>query len=121
MTLNNAKHPLDTNEMQKDFWITLDTKLSLDNHINHVVNKATKMTKIIPRTFQFLDKDTFKQLYKTMERTHLDYTVAVLYPKIIIAREIVQRRATNELPVCRQIKPTETSLISIYTFTRRYD
>ena len=53
MTLNNSIHPLNTIEKQND----LDTKPSFDDHINQAVNKATKMTKIIRRTFQFLDKD----------------------------------------------------------------
>ena len=61
------------------------------------------MTKIIRRTFQFLDKDAFLLLYKTMIRTHLDYAIAVWYPykKNIIAIENVQRRATKELPGMR--------------------
>ena len=45
-----------------------NTRLSFDDNINQVVNTATKMTKIICRMFQFLDKDTFVPLYKTMVR-----------------------------------------------------
>ena len=36
--------------------VTVDTKLSFDDHINQVVNKATNMTKIICKTFSFLDR-----------------------------------------------------------------
>ena len=42
-----------------DLGVIVDTKLSFESHINQVVNKATKMTKIIRRTFQFLNKDMF--------------------------------------------------------------
>ena len=80
MTLNNSIHPLDTIEKQNDLGVIIDTKLSFDDHINKAVNKATKMKKIIRRTFQFLDKDAFLPLYKTMERTHLYYAIAVWYP-----------------------------------------
>ena len=59
MTLNNSIYPLDTIEKQNDLGVIIDTKLSFDDHINQAVNKATKMTKIICRTFQFLDKDAF--------------------------------------------------------------
>ena len=79
MTLNNSIYPLDTIEKQNDLGVIIDTKLSFDDHINQAVNKATKMTKIIRRTFQFLDKDTFWPLYKTIVRTHLDYAIAVWY------------------------------------------
>ena len=72
--------------------------------MNQVVNKATKMTKIIRRTFQFPDTHTFLPLYKTMVRSHLDYAVAVWYPYKIkhkIAIENLQRRATKEIPGMR--------------------
>ena len=65
-TLNNSIYLLDTIEKQNDLGVIIDTKLSFDDHINQAVNKATKMTKIIRRTFQFLDKDMFLPLYKTM-------------------------------------------------------
>ena len=64
------------------------------------------MTKIIRRTFQFLDKHTFLPLYKTMVRSHLDYAMAVWHPYKIkhkIALENIQRRATKELPGMRDL------------------
>ena len=97
MALNNYISLLDTIEKQNVLGVIIDIKLSFDDHINQPLNKATKMTKIIRRTFQFLDKDTFLPLYKTMVRTHLDYAIAVWYPykKHIIAIENVQRRTTK--------------------------
>ena len=56
MTLNNSIYSLDTIEKQNDLGVIIDTNLSFDDHINQAVNKATKMTKISRRTFQFLDK-----------------------------------------------------------------
>ena len=46
-----------------DLGVIVDTKLSFESHINQVVNKATKMTKIIRRTFQFLNKDMFSPFH----------------------------------------------------------
>ena len=80
MTLNNSIHLLDIIKKQKDLGIIIYTKLSFDDPTNQAVNKATKMTKIICRTFQFLDKDAFLPLYTTKVRTHLDYAIAVWYP-----------------------------------------
>ena len=56
---NNVTKTIDTHDKQKDLWVTFDSKLTFDEHISQVVNKATKMTKIIRGIFQFLDKDTF--------------------------------------------------------------
>ena len=97
--MNNVTKTIDTHDKQKDLGVTFDSKLTFDEHISQVVNKATKMTKIIRRTFQFLDKHTFLPLYKTMVRTHLDYAMAVWHPykiKYKIALENIQRRATKE-------------------------
>ena len=110
MTSNNVKHSLATTDKQTDLGVIIDSKLSFDDHINQVVNKATEMTKIIRRTFQFLDTHTFLPLYKTMVRSHLEYAVAVWYPYKIkhkIATENVQRRATKELPGIRDLSYIE--------------
>ena len=58
-TMNNVTKTIDIHDKQKDLGVTFDTKLTFDQHISQVVNKATKMTKIIRRTFQFLGKHTF--------------------------------------------------------------
>ena len=108
--MNNVIQTIDTHDKQKDPGITFDSKLTFDQHISQVVNKATKMTKIIRRTFQFLDKHTFLPLYKTMVRSHLDYAMAVWHPYQIkhkIALENIQRRATKELPGMRDLSYIE--------------
>ena len=96
-TMNNVTKTIDTHDKQKDLGATFDSKLTFDEHISQVINKATKMTKIII-TFQFLDKHTFLPLYKTMVRSHLDSAMAVWHPYKIkhkIALEKIQGRATK--------------------------
>ena len=56
---DNVTKTKDTHDKQKDLGVTFDSKLTFDEHISQVVNKANKTTKIIRRTFQFLDKHTF--------------------------------------------------------------
>jgi len=68
------------------------------------------MTKIIKRTFQFLDKHTCLPLYKTMVTSHLDYAMAVWHPYKIkhkIALQNIQRRAIEELPGMRDLSYIE--------------
>ena len=62
------------------------------------------MTKIIRKTFKFLDKHTFLPLYKTMVRSRLDYAMAVWHT---IALENIQRRASKELPGMRDLSYIE--------------
>ena len=121
VTLNNSTYPLDTIEKQNDLGVIIDTKLSFDNHINQAVNKATKLTKIIRSTFQFLDKDAFLPLYKTMVRTHLDYAIAVWYPykKTYYCNRKRPKKSNKritrdeKLNLYRKIKIIKTSLIII--------
>ena len=105
-TTRNNVTKIGIHDKQKDLGVTFDPKLTYDEHISQVINKATKMTKIIRRTFQFLDKHTSLPLYKTMVRSHLEYVMAVwhLYKiKHKIALENIQRRATKELPGMRDL------------------
>ena len=110
MTNNNVKHSLATTDKKTDLGVIIDSKLSFAVHINQVVNKATKMTKIIRRTFQLLDTHTCLLPYKTTVRSHLDYAIAVWYPykmKHKIAIENFQRRVTKELSGLRDLSYIE--------------
>ena len=109
-TTNNVTKTIDTHNKQKDLGVTFDSKLTFDEHISQVINKATKMTRIIRRTFQLLDKHTFFATLKTMVRSHLDYAMAVWHPYKIkhkIALGNIQRRATKELPGMRDLSYIE--------------
>ena len=63
-----------------------------------MVKKANRNLGIINRTFSYLDKTVFLNLYKSIVRPHLEYasTVwSVLYKKDCVSFENVQRRATR--------------------------
>ena len=66
-----------THMKNKELGVTFDSKLTFDEHISQVVNKAAKKTKLIIISFQILDKHTFLPLYKTMVRSRLDYAMAL--------------------------------------------
>ena len=94
-------HNLQVSEEETDLGVTIDSKLTFDAHISNKINKVTKMIRIIRRTYQIIDMDTFLPLYKCMVRPHLDYANFIWYPnkkKHIQAIENVQIRATKQLP-----------------------
>ena len=49
-TTNNVTRTIDTHDKQKDLGVTFDSRFTFDEHISQMVNKATKITKIIRRT-----------------------------------------------------------------------
>ena len=57
---------------EKDIGVVIDSDLTFEKHINEKVNKANQMIATLRKTFQFMDKSTFVQLYKSLVRTHLD-------------------------------------------------
>lgn len=48
---------------EKDIGVVIDSDLTFEKHINEKVNKANQMFATLRRTFQFMDKSTFVQLY----------------------------------------------------------
>ena len=67
-------------------------------HIAEKVNKANSVAGAIRRSFEYLDKDSFKKLYTALVRPRLEYANAVWNPykkKDITTLENVQRRATK--------------------------
>ena len=78
---------------EKDLGIIIDNKLNFHNDINKQVNKANQKLGLINRSFKYMDKDMFLQLFKSLVRPHLEYGSTVWSVAIII--ENVQRRATR--------------------------
>ena len=71
---------MDITTSEKDVGVIIDNKLSFDLHIAEKVNKANSVAGAIRRSFEYLDKDTFKKLYTALVRPHLEYANAVWNP-----------------------------------------
>ena len=92
---------LEETNYEKDIGVGIDPHLAFDQHISEKVQKANQMFALLRRTFQYLDKKIFINLYKAMVRPHLEYAISVWSPyksKHIEQIEGVQRRATKQLP-----------------------
>ncbi len=94
-------HTLEWTTCEKDIGLMTDQSLNFESHISAKVKKANTMFGLLRRIFEFMDKDTFKLLYQSMVRVHLDYVSSVWSPykkKDIAFIEQVQRRATRQIP-----------------------
>ena len=60
-------------DIEKDLGVFMDSELSFHDHITKKVNKANSLVGIIRRCFSFIDIDTFKKLYSSFVRPHLEY------------------------------------------------
>ena len=92
---------LETVTSEKDLGVIIDKSLSFTEHISSKVSVANRNLGLIFRTFTFMDKEMFLNLYKSIVRPHLEYATCVWspqYKKDAITIENVQRRATRLLP-----------------------
>ena len=98
MTSNNEEVPIKKVSSEKDLVVVIDNKLLFRDHISGKVKTANKILGLIFRTFTYMDKDMFLDLYKTLVRPHHEYATPIwtpLYKKDSIMLENVQRRATR--------------------------
>ena len=99
--LKSGSKPMEESTAEKDVGVIIDNKLSFDKHITEKVNKANSIVGIIRRTFEYLDIKTFRLLFTSLVRPHLEYANPVWNPylqKHIDMIENVQRRATKMVP-----------------------
>ena len=90
--------PIEKVDSGKDLGVIIDKDLKFSEHINSKIKIANRNLGLIFRTFTYLDKEMFLNLFKSVVRPHLEYDSTVsspVYKKDKIAIENVQKRATR--------------------------
>ena len=64
---------------EKDLGIVIDMEMTFEEHMSLKIKKANAMMGLIRRTFSYFDGDTFKNLYTSFVRPHLEYCMLTLY------------------------------------------
>ena len=116
LTITNKKHVeeriyyvediVKKSTCEKDLGVHIDNYLNFDVQRKGKIQKATRMMRVIRRTFKFLNCNMFDLLYKSMVRSHLESAVCVWHPykiKDITQIENVQRRATKMIPEMKKM------------------
>ena len=80
MTTNECKIGIEQVKSERDLEVIVDSKLKFREHINNKVNLANRNLGIISRTFSYIDKDMFLNLFKSLVRPHLEYASPILLP-----------------------------------------
>ena len=98
MTTSEGKAVIEQVKSECDLGVTVDSRLKFRDHINKKVSIANRNLGIIFRTFTFIDKEMFLNLFKSMVRPRLEYGSPIwspLYKKDKVIIENVQRRGTR--------------------------
>ncbi|KAK4321860.1 hypothetical protein Pmani_007323 [Petrolisthes manimaculis] len=110
-------------DCEKDLGIVTDRHLTFEKHIQAKVNTANKIMGMIRRTFTALDNPTFRCLFKTMVRPHLEYAQSVWSPyrkKDVITIENVLRRASKLVPGLKDLTyPERLQVLGLPTMAYR--
>ena len=95
---------------EKELGVIVDQALKFSDHFSTKISKANRNLGIIFRTSTYMDKEMFLNLYKSIERPHLEYAVTIsspIYKKDMILIENVQRRATKLVSSIRHLSYQE--------------
>ena len=96
--------PMTNVQSDKDVSIIFDLNMSFREDINSRATKANNIMGIIRRTYTYLDIESFKLLFKSLVRPHLEYGAPIWNPQLkrdITDLEDVQRRATRQIPALK--------------------
>ena len=101
--MHTHRYTLYVNELdhvfeEKDLGVIVDMEMTFEEHMAAKVKKANGIMGLIRRTFSYLDGETFKKLYSSFVRPHLEYANSVWSPhlrKHIKMLESVQIRGTK--------------------------
>ena len=64
-------------EYEKDLGSLIDNRLSFSYHITDVMSKSNRILGLIKRSFRYIGKEIFVQLYKSLIRPILEYVCTV--------------------------------------------
>ena len=98
---NGGMHVLEETTVEKDLGVKIDNLLKFTDHCQAKINTANKTLGFIRHSFQYMDKEIFSMLYKSLVRPHLEFASCVWSPQHKYnkdALERVQRRATKLVP-----------------------
>ena len=112
-------------EEGKDLGVIIDSKLKFSSHIVNQLKKANRLMRLIQRSCNLLDIVSFKYLFISVVRPHLEYCVLVWYPLLKKDEDLIEnflRRASKMLPLLSNITYKERlAKIEISSNAWRYD
>ena len=98
---NMEGHPLNYSICEKDLGVHMDNRLNFDQHISNAINKVNRVMAVAKATFDYMDNEVFKQIFKGLVRPHVEYASSVWSPHLVKQKDVieaVQRRATKWIP-----------------------
>ena len=81
MQTPDGEKRLECADSEKDLGVIIDKSLSFGEHISSKISIANRNLGLIFRTFTYMDKDMFLNLFKSLVRPYLEYATSVWAPQ----------------------------------------
>ena len=123
LTQDGLVHQLKTTDQEKDLGVLVENTLKPTLHCHQSANKAAAALRRIRKAFVDFDSSSFRMLYTTYVRPHLEYCMQAVGPYMVQdfkVLEKIQRRATKLVRGLKNV-PYEDRLkrLKIYDMKRR--
>ena len=129
LAVNNF-YDIDRNEFkivksENDLGVIFDDMLTFKEHINCKVNKENALADMLHRSFTYMHKHKFKQLFVAIVTLHLGYGGPIWNPhskEQITLIKNVQRRATIQVQeISDKVRNHVSTNTAVQQVSRRYD
>ena len=80
---------------EKDLGVTIDHKLNFSSHLVTQVKTTNKMMDLIRRSYTHLDITSFRYLFSSLLRLHLQYCVSIWYPLLKKDEKLIESFASR--------------------------
>ena len=107
---------------ERDLGVYIDSDLKFSHHTTTQVNKANRLVGMIRRCYTYLDAYSFRRLFISLVRPHLEYCGTVYNPRLVKDKrqiENVLRRASKMIPGLRDL-PYEQRLARLKLPSMQY-
>ena len=72
MNSGQEQYEIEKVSSEKNLGVIMDKALNFSEHISSKINKANRNLGLIFRTFTYMDKEMFLNLYKSIVRPHVE-------------------------------------------------
>jgi hypothetical protein len=101
-------HQLESSTEERDLGVQISHDLSWRKHVQIITSRANSILGRLKRTFICKDPHTWKQLYTSLVRPHLEYAAPVWNPMSrgdVKSLEKIQDRATKAITCLKRLSP----------------
>ena len=114
---------LQLSDGEKDIGVFINNKISFDTHINDMIFKANWVLAMVRNTFDHMNEDVFKLIFKGLIRPLLEYAAPIWSPHAVHQKELIenaQRRAKKRIPGFYNLSyPERLQELNMPTFSYR--